>query len=98
MKVTEYDIINKKSVFIIEENNIKFYAIEIYDNGHEIICYGNNKIFMLFDDRNNIYYDAATETECNGEICYAGVLVENCNIPNFDKILSDIKETIKNNN
>lgn len=92
MKVTEYDIINKKSVFVIEENNTKSYAIEIYNNGHEIICYGNNKIVMLFDDRDNAYYDAATDTECNGEIRYAGTLAENCSIPSFDKILSDIKD------
>lgn len=91
MKVTEYNIINKKSIFIIENNNIKFYAIEIYNNGHEIICYGNNTLIMLFDDSNNVYYDPATNKECNGEITYRGVIIDDCIISSYDNFLNEIK-------
>ena len=82
---------DKKVAFIIEHNGVKYCGLEIHNNGHEIICYGNNKLFMLFDRTSEVFYDEKTDSEVNGEIEFAGIIVDYCVMPEYDKLLNTIE-------
>lgn len=81
----------KKCIFVIKDKDTTYYSVELYNTGTTIVCYGNNKLFTLFDDTSNKYYDENTGSlECGG-LNFLDIIVDYCVIPEYDKILNNLK-------
>lgn len=76
---------------IVSKDGVKYNSIVVCDTGYSMICYGNNKLFTVLDNRDNVYYDEATNTEVKGELSFGGIIVDYCVIPEYDKLLNEIQ-------
>lgn len=75
----------------VEQNGVKFHGIVIEHDGRRMICYGNNILFTVYDETDLEYYIEEIDEVVKGDYVFGGILVDYCIIPEYDKLLNEIK-------